>query len=139
MRESEKAQSHFEKHIKQSDEQYAAWLRRGGVEPTDILMRENRGSALNEARESYIKAITEIRDHTIKVIVRDNNKRIRAIKREGAHLCLKICPPIALVFGLMAWYSFAQGRFFMGMVSITGSLAFLALLVLRVLFDRPRR
>jgi hypothetical protein len=141
MREYGDVDKRFEKHLKAADERYAAWLRRGGVEPNDILIRENRDNALNEARESFVQESVEIRDHNIGVILKDHNKRLNTIKCEGAHLRVWTCPPIALFFGLLAWYSFsrtgAEGMM-MGVIYGIGALAFLGMLVLGAIFDRPK-
>jgi len=59
--------------------------------------------------------------------------------RRRNNLRLWICSPIAVFFGLMAWYSFTHsGGLIVATIYIFGSLAFLALLVLGALFDRPR-
>ena len=140
MRELPDPQQHFDRSLKRSDEEYAAWLRRGGVEPNDILMREHRPDAFREARDSFVREATEVRDQNVKVILREHRRRVNKLKRQGAKLRMRVCPPIAALFGLLAWYNFTQaGGFVMGIISTVGALAFLAMLVLGAIFDRPGR
>lgn len=119
--------------MNRSNDQHAAWLRRGGVEPTDLLMRENRENALKEERDNSIQEITKARDHTLKGLKRNHKKRMSTIKRKirqdrYAHR-IKMCLPIALMFGLIAWYCFSHSDFIMGIWYVVGMLAFLAIVV----------
>lgn len=83
MRELPNLELHLDRSMKRSDEQYTTWLQCGGVEPNDILMRENRENALREARDSYIQEATEARDRNIKTILRDYSRRVNEIKRSS--------------------------------------------------------
>ncbi len=131
-------QQHFNESVARSNEKYAAWLRRGEVEPNEILMRENQEDAINEARNSYIQEATEIRDHNIRLIIKDSRRRMNQIKRKGANLRLRMCPPIALFFGLIAWYCFSQANIVLELAYSIGVFAFLVMLVSGAIFDRPR-
>jgi len=110
MREYENPQKHFQRHIQRSADRYMDGLNRAGMKPTPILTRAMSERAAQEARDDYRKHLTAVRDHNIRVIMRNHNKRLKKIKREGASLRLKTCPPIAACFGAMTWYSFIQAR-----------------------------
>src|SRR5579859_2296869 len=139
MRRHEDPQEHFERHMDRSAKRYVVGLQKAGLEPNDKLTRAMAERALAEARSDYGRTSAEVRDHNLKVIVKGHNRRMNAIKREGASLRLKTCLPIALVLGMLAWYNFGHpGGFWMGVCYLVGAFAFLAMLVLGALFDRPR-
>ena len=72
------------------------------------------------------------------VIVEAHDRQMNQIKRESAKWRMIACPLIALFFALIAWHSFSQGRIPNGVWYSVGSLAFVAMLVLGAIFDRPR-
>lgn len=138
MRTFEEAEQHANQLIQRSNERYAAWLQRGGVEPNATLMLEHRATALQEAQEGYMQKLVEIQEHNIGVIRRQSERRIHAMKRRSATLRLKICLPLAFLFGLLAWYSFCfGGEFIVGLAALTSSLMFLTIVLLGTIFDRP--
>jgi hypothetical protein len=54
-------------------------------------------------------------------------------------LRLWLCPLIALCFGALSWYHFSRTHDTgMGVLYALGSLAFLAMLILGAIFDRPQ-
>ncbi len=138
MRPWKNPHEHFEEHLSRSARRYAEGLIRAGIEPHPILTRAMAERAVQEAQESYIRETLEIRDHHIGVILEEHRQRLNAIKRRGAKLRLLTCPPVALCFGAMAWYSYAHHHFDLVALYTFAALAFLAMLVLGAIFDRPR-
>lgn len=131
---------HLERHLQRSAEKYLHGLEQAGLQPTPILTRAIAERAYNEAKASYIQEATQTRNHNIAGILEDHHKRMNAIKKESASLRLKMCPPIILVFSALAWYCLSHANgLAMGIVYAAGALAFLAMLVLGAIFDRPRR
>lgn len=70
-------------------------------------------------------------------IIRDSNREMNQIKRSGAKLRLWTIPPISVLLALLAWYNWTHGTVSIGIVNAAGSLAFLAMLVLGAIIDRP--
>lgn len=137
MREYEDPHKHLHRSLERSTDRYVQGLHRSGLKPNARLTRAMAERAVREARESYIREATEIRDHNIGVIHRNHQRRLKRIKQEGASLRLKTCPPIAALFGAVAWYCFLQpSGFLLGLLYTFASLAFLAMLVLGAIFDR---
>jgi hypothetical protein len=137
----EDPQRHFEQSMERSAKKYVDGLERAGLEPNAKLTRVMAERALIEAREDYNRRAAETRHHNIGVIVGNHNRRMNEIKRSGHKLRLWTCPPIAALFGFMAWYSFSHpgaAGIIMGVVYVFGALAFLAMLVLGAIFDRPK-
>jgi hypothetical protein len=64
--------------------------------------------------------------------------RDNEIKRSGARLRMIICPLISLSFSSVAWYNFARSNTLLGWEFVGFALAFVAMLVLGLIFDRPR-
>ncbi len=67
--------------------------------------------------------------HNISVILQEQTKRTRQIKQAERKAAVLLCPPVALVFGALAWFAFRQGAGVLGIVYSVGALAFLALLL----------
>ncbi len=129
--------SHLERHMEQAAEKYVDGLEKAGLEPNPTLTRAMAERALLDAQVDYIHEATATRDHNIALIVNNHKRRMKQIKREGASLRIKTCPPIILLFGLMAWYSLIHaGGIVTGILFIVGALAFLAMLILGPFFDR---
>lgn len=125
----------------QSAKRYVAGLERAGLEPNERLTRAMAERALIEARKDYNRRAAETQRHNIGVIVENHNRRMNEIKRSGHKLRLWTCPPIAALFGFMAWYSFSHPGavgVVMGVVYTLGALAFLGMLILGAIFDRPK-
>lgn len=120
-------QQHFETHLARSAEKYVAGLQKAGLKPSDRLARAVGRRAYREARDSLIQEATEVRDHNLKVIIREQAREMREIKRSSRRLRTRVCLPIALAFGLLAWYSFSHTNVVMGICSVVGFLAFLAM------------
>jgi hypothetical protein len=137
----EDPESHFKRHMEQSANKYMDGLQRAGLKPNAKLTRAMAARAANEAGQSYIRETMETRDANISSILKDHNKRMNMIKRQGAALRLKTCPPIAFVFGVLAWYAFNHPVGFIPgawIIYACMSLAFLVMLVLGAIFDRPK-
>jgi hypothetical protein len=128
---------HFEEHIQRSAEHYVEGLQQAGLEANPTLTRAMAERARAEAEQSYMQEAQATRDHNISQVMSNYHKRNNQIKRESARLRLWACPPIAILFGLMAWYSFSQYSIFLGILYVVGALAFLAMLILGAIFDRP--
>lgn len=140
MRPWKNPHEHFEEHLTCSAHRYVDGRRQAGLSPNPTLTNAMAERAVQEATDSYVRETLEIRDHNIAVIVQEHRQRLNAIKRRGARQRLWTCPPIALCFGLMAWYSFTAGEgLLIGLCYLAGSLTFLAMLVLGAVFDRPTR
>ncbi len=133
---------HFEEHIQRSADRYVEGLQQAGLEANPTLTRAMAERARAEAEQSYIQEAQATRDHNVSQVMSSYRQRNNQIKREGARLRLWTCPPIAALFGLMAWYSFshpgAEGVI-MGAIYSVGALAFLGMLILGAIFDRPRQ
>lgn len=126
-------------HVKQAEARYVAWLRRGGVEPNEILMQEHRSQALQEAKDACLREINDIHHHNMKLLLREHQKRLNQIKRNSSWRRWLMGLPIALLLGLLSWYCFHQAVPIMGTIFAVGALACLAMLLLGVMVDRPRR
>lgn len=139
MRKHEDPQQHLDRHMERAARQYVDGLQRAGIKPTHKLTKAVAERAAREARASYIQDATDVRDHNIAAIVRNHHRRMNQIKRSGALLRLWTCPTIALLFGLLAWYNFTRGDdVTVGIICAVGGLAFLLMLLLGAIFDRPR-
>ncbi len=88
-------------------------------------------------RENRIREAMRVRDRNIERIVRSHEKRMNGIKRKSASLRLKVCLPLALLFGLIAWYGFSCSNWFAAWCYGASSLMFLMVPVLGAFFDRP--
>lgn len=139
MRPWKNPHEHFEEHLSRSARRYVEGIQRAELSSNPTLERAMAEWAVQEATDSYIRETLEIRDHNIGVIMEQHRQRLNAIKRRGAKLRLWTCPPIALCFGFMAWYSFTYGdSLLIGLCYLAASLAFLAMLVVGAIVDRPR-
>lgn len=141
MREYPDVQHHLDASIERAAGRYLEAIQQTGLAPNDTLTRAIAEQTLHDAEASYTQEAAEIRDHNIEVILERHYRGMNAVKREGAKLRLITCPPIALLFGVLAWYSFQQSApagVMMGLLLSIGSLAFLLMLVLGAIFDRPR-
>jgi hypothetical protein len=134
-------QQHFEQHMQSAAQRYVDGLNRAGLPPSERLTRAVARRAWHHARESYIQEAQAVRDHNISVIMQDHNRRMNEIKLRGHRIRLWTCPPIALVFGVLAWYNFQShlpDGFTVGIICAVFALAFLSMLILGAFFDRPR-
>ena len=141
MQSYEDPHQHMERHLRRSAEKYVSGLQKAGLRPNDRLTRAMAERAVQEAEGSYRQHAIETRDHNIQVIMDDHRKRMNQIRREGLFQSLKMCPPIILLFGGLAWYSFSHpGQFISGAVWFYAgaALAFLLLLLCSILFNRPK-
>ncbi len=136
-RNDEGPHQHLTRHMERAAAQFVDGLQWTGLEPNERLTRAVAERTIREARASYVREATDSRDQHIQEIISDHTRRMNAIKRSGARLRLITCPPIALFFGLLAWYSFSQGGFVLDVCYVVGALAFLAMLFLGAIFDRP--
>ncbi len=133
----EDPQTHLERHMDRAAETYRDGLQKAGLAPNAILTKAMAERALRQAWESYIQQATDIRDRNIDAILREHTARMNVIKRQGSRLRLMTCPPITLFRGIGSWYSFTHTGVMMGMVYAGGALAYLAMLILGAIFDRP--
>lgn len=128
---------HYRHSINQSADRYAQGLEQAGLEPSPKLTKAMARRAHQHAWESYQQEAGEIHAHNISSIMRNHDLRLKEIKRRGARLRLWTCPPIAILFGAEAWYSFLQPNGFpAGVVFTIGALAFFGMLVGGAIFDR---
>lgn len=91
-------------------------------------------------RESFNLEAVKVRDQNIQTILIGHKLRTNEIKRSGHKLRIWTCPFVAAVFVLMAWYSFSHpgiDGMITGVLYSVGALAFLAMLVLGAIFDKP--
>jgi len=137
MRQFPDPDQHFNEHIKRSAEQYADGLQRSGLEPNPTLTRAVAERAVRQAAESYEREAEAVKIHNIKIIASEHRKRINKLKWQGAGLRARVCPPIAAVFGLVAWHNFHAGNPAMGLLYIGAALSFLVMLILGAIFDKP--
>lgn len=76
--------------------------------------------------------------YSVNGIIRDSNREQNQIKLRSAKLRLIVCPLISLLFAFLAWYNLSgHGDRGVGIVHAVASLAFLLMLVLGAIFDRP--
>lgn len=88
--------------------------------------------------ENEIRAARQERDRLVR-IREQHRQEMNAIKRSGARLRLWLCPLIAMLFSLLAWYQFVGAHnIAMGWLYIAGGMAFLLMLALGAMFDRPQ-
>ncbi len=131
------SKQHFKGHIERAAQRYVDGVELAGIEASPTLTRAMAERAVREAVDSYEQETRETLDHNIGVILKDHNERMNEIKRCGHRMRLWTCPPIAALLGLVSWYHFASGSVMMGVLFVVGSLAFLAMMILGAIFDRP--
>lgn len=129
---------HLDEHMQRAARKYVDGLRQAGLEPTPTLTRAVAERAGQEAFASYVREAHAIRDQNIALILQDHDRRQQQFRREGARLRLKVCPFLALWFGLLAWFNVTQHHIVLGIICAIGALAFLAMLVFGAIFDRSR-
>ncbi len=142
MREYPDLDQYMKASMHASAEKYVRGLQRAGLEPNNTLIRALAEMAVQEARGKYIQQLIETRDHNIRVILNNHRRRMNEIKREGAKLYLKICLPVALLFGLLACYSFAHAGTIESLIGGVYSIACIVVLavpVLGTIFERLRK
>ena len=89
--------------------------------------------------EEQLRKVRKLRNQNVTRILNEHRLRMNDIKRRGHHLRLWLCPLIALCFGALSWYHFSRTHDTgMGVLYALGSLAFLAMLILGAIFDRPQ-
>lgn len=64
-------------------------------------------------------------------------RRLNEIKRDGARWRVILCPLITIAFSGVAWFNFARSNMVLGIEFVVFALAFVAMLVLGAIFDRP--
>jgi len=68
-------------------------------------------------------------------ILQSTQKAHEHHQRGGMEPAFKFCPPITLLFSVLAWYSFCHSDgFIVGICYLVGAIAFLAMLVLGAIF-----
>lgn len=131
-------ETHLNHHFQQAAKKYGQWMAEEDIQPTPALLQAVGEREFERAKSSYMAQTEEIHLANIAQIRKLHDQRLNQIKREGAALRLKTCPPIAAFFGLTAWYCFTHANLIGGGIMVTGALAFLAMLLFGALFDRPR-
>jgi hypothetical protein len=113
-----------------------AWLKDG------TLLEESQMSdeELHEERQRYLEGEIASARAEINTMLYDQVRRENQARRRNARLFRKICPPLSLVFALLAWCSFTYPAMFTPDAWIAcafTSLMCLILLVLGVVLNRP--
>jgi hypothetical protein len=130
---------HFEQHIDRAARRYVDGLSRAGLQPNDRLTRAMAERAWQEAREDYTRQARETFDHNINAILREHHRQMNEIKRSGHRQRLWMCPLIAGIFAGTAYYNVHTHDLLMAAICAAGALAFLLMLILGAIFDRPRQ
>lgn len=141
LRDYEDPQQHLHRHMDRAAERYADGLKRTGLQHNEKLAKAVANRVYEEARADYEGQSTETFLHNMQVLDEQHRQEENKIKRETASRRLKTCPPIAAVFAVMAWYSWSHpgpDHVIIAMIYAIGALAFLTMLVLGAIFDRPR-
>ena len=142
MKEYEDPHTHMSRHIDRAARKYARGLAEAGLEPNEKLTRAMAERAIREAEGRYLQEIGSTSRHNLAVIQDDHRKRMNKIKRDGARLRVWSCSLMVLFFELFAWYSFTHSGttgVIMGCIYCVGGIAFLLMLILGAIFDRPSR
>lgn len=135
----EDPKEYLDRRMKQAAESYVDGLQRTGLSDTPIIQRAYFERAINEAHGEYVENAIRVRDEHIAAILKNYKQRDRQFRREGAKRRICMCPPIALAFSLLAWYSFSQQDLAMGIVFVAAALAFLSMLVFGAIFDNLQK
>ncbi|MGB8346582.1 MAG: hypothetical protein WCD86_16975 [Ktedonobacteraceae bacterium] len=138
MREYPDPQQYIVKHMERSAAKYRHGLKRAGLQPNITLTNAMIEQAIEEGKEGYIREAEKVLDHNTRITVRNHRRQMNKLMRQGSSLRMKVCPPIAALFGFMAWYSFSHAEYILAIVYAVGALVFLAMLFLGAIFDRPR-
>ena len=141
MHEYPDVEQHLQSRLERTAHQYVETMQHTGMEPNETLIKAITERALCEAEAEYREEAMKTFHHNVSAILGRQQRRMNAVKREGVKMRLLTCPPVTLVFALLAWYSFHQSApvgLIMGVLLSIGSLAFLLMLVLGAIFDAPQ-
>jgi hypothetical protein len=122
-------EQHFANHIRRAADRYADGVKRADLEMNEKLTRAKAQHAAEAARIDYEQRAYGTLINNIKTISSRSRQRDQQIRREGAQLGMKICPPIMLAFGAIAWLNFSHSNPTMGIVYCIGACAFMVMLV----------
>jgi hypothetical protein len=130
------AKSHREQYFAAAAEAYREGLDKNGLKPNETVNRAFFHKTLKEAQTDYQNRRDEVFLHNFKAIEASSKREMRRIKRDGTRQAFVMCPPIALVFGVLAAYNFSKHDVATGITCAAGAVAFLGILVGKYLFDR---
>lgn len=142
----ENPHEHYQRYMEREAEQYAEGLERAGLQPNKTLTKALFERAHQGAKKDYSRSAVRTRDHNIGVILDNHRQQMNDIKRREARLRLWMCPPIVLLFGFLAWQrlsTWPSSHDLVETLVVSGvyagiAVAFLAMLVLGAIFDRPK-
>lgn len=137
-REYPHPQQYLDRAIARAQERYIRAIDTCGLLPNERLTRAIVEQAVEQASEQYQEEAEAILRHNNEIIEQQCQEQDNQLKKEGAKMCMWICPPIALLFGMVAWICFDQGSVFTGWL-YAASLAFLGMLVYGWIFERPEK
>jgi len=129
---------YLDQHMQQAAKEHAKWISMLGLKPTTTLLRAISDREFERARDAYILEARLIHQQNIDQINKEHRRQLRQLKWRGIRLRWKVCPPITLLFAVISWYSFNHSNPEEGFIYAGTALAFLAMLVLGAIFDRPR-
>ncbi len=140
MRPSEHPQQYFDRYLDQAADRYVQGLKRAGLRPNARLTKAVAERAAREAYDGYMRQLNEARNHDIQIILYAYHLQMKTLKQESARLRLKVCLPLAALFGGLAWYSGTHSGFIAGssLLFALGVGVLLAVIVLGAIFDRAR-
>jgi Flp pilus assembly protein TadB len=131
-------EEHLTQYMERAAERYMDGLSRAGLKPNDRLTRAMARRALHSAQEDYMRQARETRDHNINAILREHHREMNEIKRRGHQQRLWMCPLIAGIFAGVAYYNLVHTHdLLMAAICAAFALAFLLMLILGAIFDRP--
>ncbi len=132
--ESEKQE--IQQQVQQGVACYKELIRQNGLEPDDKLVTimtlelSTRMVQEYEAKKDLAVKIKMMQQH-------QQREGMNEITESGGRMRLIICPLLAAFCVLMAWLNFSHANLPMGLIFSVGALAFLLMLVLGAIFDRP--
>jgi len=129
---------HFEQHLQREATAFVDGMKEAGLEPSEALVKAVAMRVVDAALKSYVEEATLVLvSHTesIQAVHRNYMKRI---KQDAARRRFWLCSPVALIFSVLAWLNFAYASAVVGSIFAVGALAFLAMLILGAILDRPR-
>ena len=140
MKEYEDPQQHLEQHMERAAERYVQGLQHAGLTANETLNQAVAERAYEKAKENYEQHAIETLTQNTTYIIQEHNNTINNIKRKGTQQALIICPPIAIVYGILAWYSLSHsGNLFLSLIYLFAAFAFIGILMVKIFFDKPQK
>lgn len=137
MRDYEEAERNRNQYIEDAARRYVIGMHQAGLQPNPRLERAIAERIGREAATRYIEDMTAILHHNLGYLTHTHQRRLNEIKRSGARLRWRLCPPFVAVFAFLAWLNFTRGHIELVMLFAVAALAWLAILVGGAIFDRP--